>query len=257
MIDFPILRMRMEVQLRELTMREAISLAAMPPARHEAATDRLLSYVVASVRGDGAVSDPRAWTVQERMMAVAHYIACTADGGGNFEIGEGHFLDYLDAAADRVHDEVDVGEACGDQWRMRQLSGAEALAIESVCATRIEWIHADMAARLYSNSEHGSARPDPMTRAGDYAVWLQERREVFRDLPESDFEALFAAYERGRSALHHLFWVGFDDAGLVVLPKTEGGTGVELRPARFPVASTVGRLARWLGTGHGGAGELP
>lgn len=246
MIDFPILRMsRLEVQLRELTMREAIALAAMPPGRHEAAADRLLSHVVASVRGD--LPDPRAWTVQERMLAVAHYIASTSDGGGNFEIGDGRFLDYLDPAADRVLDEVDVGEACGDSWRMRQLTGAEALAMETICATRVEWVHADMAARLYAPNESGAARPDPMARSGDYAVWLQERREVFRDMPESDFEDLFAAYERGRLALHHLFWTGFEDAGHVVLPKTEGGTGTELRPARFPATSCVGRIARWLG----------
>lgn len=247
MIHFPPIQTgRLNVRLRELTLREALALAATPLKKHEAATAQLLGYIVATAEGQHA--DPRAWTVQERMLVVAHYIACTVEGGGNFAIGDGHFLDYLDHDVDAAPAEVDAGEAAGDQWRMRQLTGAEAEAMEGLCTSRQEWLCADMAARLHAAGEAGPERPDPVSSPGPYATWLSERREVFMDMPESDFEALFGAYERGRAALHHLFWLGFDNEGHEALARAKGGgAGTELAPARFPAASCVGDLARWLG----------
>lgn len=245
MIHFPPIKTaRLNVQLRELTMREAVMLAATPLVKHEAATTALLKVIVESASGEHAV--PGRWTVQERMFVVAHYIACTSDAGGNFAIGDGRFLDYLIADVDGAPDAVDVGEACGDQWRVRQITGDEAAAIESVCATRLDWLAADMAARLcVAGKDEG--RPDATARPSEFAAWVAERAGVFKDMPEGDFEALFGIYAIGRDRLQHLFRIEVDAAGYVALPKDMEGGGQRLAPARFSVASALGRLAQILG----------
>lgn len=257
MIHFPPLQTgRLDVRLRELTLVEAVDLAAVPPHAHEAATEALLRAVVTQANG---VPDPARWTIQERMLVVAHYIAHAGSDGANFAIGAGRFLDYLVNEVDTAPDDADAGEACGDVWRMRQLTGAEALAAERLCTSRVDWLLCDMAARLYvPGSTDEAARPDPVDKPGPYAEWLSERLSVFRAMPESDVEALFEAYERGRAALHHLFFLSFDDTGHVTLPKPtmEGGTSA-LAPARFPAAAGVGRLARWLGARPDSPGGLP
>lgn len=192
-------------------------------------------------------------------MVVAHYIAYVGTEGGNFKVGAGRFLDYLVADVDAAPEDADVGAACGDAWRMRQLTGAEAVVVERLCTSRVDWLLCDMAARLYvPGGDDESARPDPVDKPGLYAEWLSERLTVFRAMAESEVDELFEAYERGRAALHHLFWLSFDDHGHVTLPKPdmEGGTS-ELAPARFPAASAIGRIARWLGARPGRPGGLP
>jgi hypothetical protein len=241
-IHFPPLRTgRLNVQLRELTIREAVGLAAMPPSAHEAATTALLKLIV--VEANGPNQEQGRWTVQERMFVVAHYLACTAETG-NFQIGEGRFLDYLRGDIDAAPGEVDAGEACGDQWRARQLTGDEAVAAEGLCRDRLNWVAADMAARLYVPGEDGPKRPDASEAPAAFSAWLAERTAVIESMAESDFEQVFAAYRRGLEGLQHLFWLEFDEGGHVVMPK-EGGAA--LAPARFPVAAALGAVSRILG----------
>ncbi len=243
MIHFPVVRTaRLDVQLRELTVREAVELAAMPPNKHEAGTAALLSRVVA--RAGGEHSEPGRWTVQERAFLVAHYIACTSDEP-NFSIDTGNFLDYLDARRDNAPQSVDVGMACGDRWVCSQLTGDEAVAIESVCTSRFDWSVADVAARMLMPEKE--ARPDATAEPGKYAAWLAERIAVFKDFPESEFEELYAAYAQGLSDLHHLFALDFDTEGHIVLPLPEAAKEGGQTPARFRVGSCIGRLARILG----------
>lgn len=243
MIHFsPITTARLDVQLRELTIRESVDLAATPLERHEAATKALLERVIEAARGKH--SNPGRWTVQERMYAVAHYIACTSESG-NFAIGSGFFLDYLDAKRDAAPDTADAGKACGDAWTIKQLTGDEALALEGLCSDRLDWIAGDMAARM-SVTGQDEGRPDATDRPGEYAAWLAERKGVMQAMPEGDFEELFEAYRRGLGLLHHLFHLELDDNGHVAMPiRKEGGAG--LAPARFQVDACIGRVARELG----------
>ena len=246
MIHFPPIKTgRLDVRLRELTVAQAVQLAATPLTHHETAADMLLSFIVDSAGGQH--QHPATWTVQERMFVVAHYIAHTSDGGGNFALGDGRFLDYLQASVDAAPELADAGQACGDAWSMRQLTGAEAVAMQSFCRSRMDWLTADMAARLFVPGADEPPRPDPVQAPGNFTAWLQERMSVFQQMPESDFEELFEAYERGRQALHHLFWLSFDDHGHVVLPTTTEGGDQRMAPARFPAATAVGRVTRWMG----------
>lgn len=254
MIYFPPLRTaRLDVQLRELTLREAVDLAATPLNSHHAATSALLARVVESA--EGVHSNPGRWTVQERMLAVAHYIAATSEGAGNFAIGELTFLDYLDDQRDAAPDVVDAGQACGDTWQARQITGDEAIAMEQVCSSHLDWVTADVAARMVVvGAEEG--RPDATAKPAEFAAWLSERMGVIQAMPESTFEELFAAYRRSLETLQHLFWLEFDEEGPFVLPKMKEG-GAALAPARFLVSSCIGQLARILGPRADRTSDLP
>jgi hypothetical protein len=243
MIHFPPLRTkRLDVKLRELRLREAVELAAIPPHLFERATTALLACVVQDMSEATPAID--AWTIQERTMAVAHYLAHATDGEPNFAVGEGAFLDYLDAHRDEAPGEIEAGRACGDDWVMSQLTGAQAEAMESFCRSRLDWLTADMAARLHVR---GKETPPATADLVAYTEWLSERASVFRDFPESDFEELYALYATGLPRLHHLFALDFDDMGHVLLPAAakEGGAAL-LAPARFRAASCVGRIAQAL-----------
>lgn len=243
MIHFSALRTaRLDVALRELTLQEAVDLAATPLERHETATAALLASVVDQAHGLHA--EPGRWTVQERMLVVAHYLAATSEGGGNFDIGAGQLLDYLDAVVDAAPEWEDAGEACGDAWRIKQVTGDEAQAMEAICTRRLDWIAADIAARMHATSEENPP-PDATSQPAAYAEWLAERKAVILAMPESDFGELFIAYRLGLDRLHHLFALDFDAGGHIALPrKQEGG----LAPARFPVASAITGLAHILGS---------
>ncbi|MBL0011136.1 MAG: hypothetical protein IPP22_09355 [Nitrosomonas sp.] len=133
MIHFPALRMRrFTVQLRELTIGESIKIASMPVHLEEASITALLRFSVESVKGNSIIEDPQHWTVQERIMAVCHYLASTNDGEPDFLIGEGHYSDYLDGGNDTAvtEDSIMVGEVGGDIWHIRQFTGAMAESIE-------------------------------------------------------------------------------------------------------------------------------
>lgn len=240
MLYFPPLRTRrLDVTLRELTMAEAIELTHINPDTHEAATAALLVRIVKEARG--AHADPRRWTLQERAVVVAHYFGVTLDEP-NFEVGGGHYHDYLDAAADYPGDESEPFEACGKIWRVRHVLGAEAEMLEALSASRRHWIVGDMAMRLMRDDT--DTRPDATDEPGRYGEWLQQRMHELNGLPETEFAQLYAACHQHVQQLRHLFDLGCDKHGYTVLPRTEAGAGgVALAPTRFPVAACLSPLA--------------
>lgn len=247
MINFPRLQTaRLNVQLRELTISESVALAATQLDRHEAATSALLALIVQEARGEH--NDPGRWTVQERMMVVAHYLSCTSDAP-NFALGEGAFTDYLQGEIDAGPESVQAGMACGDTWTCKQLTGDEAVLIEQQCSTRLDWTLADIAARMRATSSDDPPPPDASTQPAKYAEWLKERKGLFARMAESDFEEMFACYRTGLVELRHLFWLDFDAHGHIVMPRQDrkGVGGSDLPPVRFPVSAALGSIARILG----------
>jgi len=256
LIHFPLLRTRrLTVQLRELTIGESIAIAAMPPHLPEAECTAFLRAAVQSAQG---IEDPADWTVQERMLAVCHYLAATAEDGPDFSLGEGHYSDYLDGAADIQTQipQVEVGELGGDVWHMRHLTGRMAESIERMAgevqdaagnplAGRLHWLLGGMAAQMVRTSE---TVPDDAVADGAFDEWLVARMRVFSSFPETDFAALMNLYYVGRAKLHHLFRIGFTQDGIVAMPKEQPQAQGEpeahtLSPARFPVRAALSRLA--------------
>jgi hypothetical protein len=244
MINIPVLKVRrLTVRLRELSIGQAVSLAQIPAHRHEALTTEFLKAAIES----SSVENPEDWTVEERMMAVGHYLASTNDAGPDFAVGEGSYSDYLDVrppvmglAPDMT---LDLGELEGDRWRLRHLTGAHAEAIERLAgelpgiAGRLHWIIGGMAAQLLRAEESQDERLEDAE--------LLERMRVFAGFPESGFVRLLVMYNDGRQKIANIFTTEFSDEGIVALPK-KGARGDTLPPARFHGRSCLSAFAQAL-----------
>ena len=243
MKHFPLLRTRrLTVQLKELTIGDGIRIAAMPSHLEQAEMTAFLRAVTDSVtNGD---HDPAEWTVQERMMAVCHYLASTSDSP-DFDVGDsGHFSDYIDASKDcdscvpRF-----LTELGGDRWMIRPVNGRMVESIERLLGEvegltgRMHWIFGVMASSLLREGEED---PKDMTD-GALDEWILERMKVFLAFPQSDFELLSVAFWEGFRKLDHFFLIDFADSGIVALPIKEGA---DLPPARFPSRACVSPLAK-------------
>ena len=94
-INIPPFRIkRFTARLRELSIRDAIALSAIPPSMQHEAASFFLSSAVESIEGD--VTDPSQWTVQERTMVICHYMSSTYDDGPDFGLSGGSkYSDFL------------------------------------------------------------------------------------------------------------------------------------------------------------------
>jgi len=247
MTYFPALRTtRLSIQLKELSIGEAIDIAAIPSSDQELSITAFLRKSILSVQG---VENPQAWTVQERTLAVCHYLAGVSSGNPDFEVGSsGHYSDYtIDIDIDPfLGSPVLAGEIGGDVWRVQPLLGSHAEAIERLCGDvegvrsgRFHWLLGTMAAQLVL---HGVDVPDPIQSALDYDKFLAKRMAIFNGYPEGDFIVLLSLYLSAAEKLQHLLHIDFDDDGLIVLPT--GGTGSVLPPARFRVHSCLSTFAQ-------------
>ena len=249
MVHIPVLRTRrLTVQLRELSIGESVGIAAMPPHMAEATCSAFLQCAVQSSQGGEPLAN---WTVQERMLAVCHYLAATAEDGPDFSVGRGRYSDYLDGAADieSPAQQVELGNVGGDVWCIGHLTGAMAESIERMRGEveridgRLHWLLGGMAAQLV---RHGEDVPDASSHAGAFDEHLVKRMRVIAGFPESDFLRLMSLYLMGRQKLYHLFKIDFSDDGILAMPKMKGGVASELPPAKFPVHTCLSRLAREL-----------
>jgi hypothetical protein len=243
MKHFPILRTRrLTLQLKELTIGQSSNLAGMPAHLHEASCTAFLRAATETA----SIPDPVQWTVQDRIFAVAHFLAIVSEDGPDFAIGSGKYTDYLDGTTDTAIEQAEIGEIGGDRWVIRHLRGYAAESIERLVGEvdvkpRLHWLLGAMSAQL---TRQGEAIAE-LTTEGQYDEWLLNRMRVFAAFPESDFEALALAYEQGRKALNHLFAIDFNDTGIVVLPNTGADGG--LPPARFRVSACLSPIARAYG----------
>ena len=252
MIYFPPLRTRrLTLQLRELSIGDSLALAAMPPHMEEAGVTALLRYAVDASKG--GVDDPARWTVQERMLAVGHYLSATTQDGPDFSLGAGRYSDYLQGEADiqTSVQAVEIGEVGGDTWHVRHLTGAMAESIERMAGEveglsgRLHWLFGAMAAQLVRSGEDA---PEAADGEGAFEEYLLARMRVLKGYPDSDFAKLMVLYLEGRDKLHHFFALEFTNDGIAAMPK--GGAASNLPPARFPFSSCVSRFALQLGGKH-------
>jgi len=253
---FSVLRTkRLTIQLKELSIANSIALATMPANQEQAETTAFLKYAIDKVETkDETLKDPRNWTVQERVFAVCHYLASTDEKTPDFEVGGGHFSDYLQAEKDYAADSVEVCELEGDRWNAVHLTGLLAESIERLLGeplnegenpppARLHWMLGVMAAQLRREGD-----PDPFygLTEGDIDAKMLERMRVFAAFPESDFVVLVYQLAAAREKLAHLFDIETGTDGIVCLPKQDakGADGAVLPPARFPISACLSRFAQ-------------
>ena len=243
MINIPPLRVkRFTAHMRELSIRDAISLAAIPPDMQHEAASFFIKCAVTKV--DGIVQDTDQWTFQERTMVICHYMASTYDDGPDFSLDNGSkYSDYL-AGRDFKGDSVDVGEIEGDQWAARQLTGRLACSIERLTGEVEDvnqytyWQLALMAAQMVPNGDAGDDLTD-----SDLDQFILDRINVIAGFPESSFSILLSKWHAAVEEMQHLIFIAFDSEGVLCLNSDEGGS-LGSNPARFPAGSVVTPLAR-------------
>jgi hypothetical protein len=240
----PLATRRLDVTLQELGIGDEIALCYLPEKAHEKALTAFLQYAVKEARAPSPkhVADPRAWTVAERLLVLAHYTTHTASDGPNYAVTEsGKLLDYLDMSRDPAS-ALPTFSACGDEWIVHPLIGAQAEALETLqLETDLNghsfWLMGMLAAQL---KRPGEESPDPVANPTEYLDWLRTRMSVIRALPGSVTSELFDKYREAQAQAMQFFRVWFDDEGIIVLPKEAGDP---LSPARFLVLACLSELA--------------
>ncbi|ABO60602.1 hypothetical protein LA345_38945 (plasmid) [Burkholderia vietnamiensis] len=240
----PLSTRRLDVTLHELGIGDEIALCYLPDKAHEKALTAFLQCAIkaASTPSPKHIADPRAWTVSERLLVLAHYTTHTASDGPNYAVTEaGKLFDYLDMSRD-LPGALPTFDACGDQWTVHPLIGAEAEALETL---QLEsdlnghsfWLMGLLAAQL---KRPGETAPDAVANPTEYIDWLRTRHAVMRALPGSVTSELFAKYRDAQAQAMQFFRVWFDGEGIIVLPKEAGDP---LSPARFLVLACLSELA--------------
>jgi hypothetical protein len=241
MIHFPVLRTnRFTVQIKELSFGDAADIAGILCGSYESESTIFLNKIIDSV--SQGIADPLAWTVQERMLVIAHYISHVSDDGPNFLVsgvdGGGVFSDYVDVSNDYQHDSIEIGELLGDKWMIRPLTGRMAESIERIkgelkISQRLHWVVGSMAAQLYRLSDEIDNKIDKN---------LLETMQVLLAFPDSDLCLLMHEYYAANEQLQHLFNIDYTDDGIVALPKK--GVDGNLPPARFPVHACISEISK-------------
>lgn len=248
MIFSPTRTRRISVRLQELALGQAIDLCELPAERHELTATELLRY--SAVKADAPlpryVTEPALWTVEERTLLVCHYLSHVASDGPDFAVGGGKLSDYVMFDRDLTQDSTDLGEVAGHRRVMMPLLGIHAQTLETRCKSRGDWIIGAIACQIRREDD---AEVDLLAMSEvERLTWVDSRMSAIRQLPESDFESVFAAYWTGVESLTHFFNIDFDDQGLVYQPVEKEGSGA-LGPARFLADSCISDTARSLSRG--------
>lgn len=254
MLFIPLLRLhRITAQFKELTIGQAIELTSMPNFQKEAECTAFLRMIIKSV--DQGPQDPADWTVQERLMAVCHYLSASNRGNPDFAVGEGKFSDYFALERDYpldVKTPIRLGTVEGDDWEMRHLTGRMAECIERLegsfvlpngkpAPKRLHWMIGAMACQLVLPANNINTE-DPKTE-GELEEVILNQMKVFAAYPESNFVKLWALFRVGQSKLEHFCKIDFSDEGILVIPKE----GTALPSAQFPVSSCITEFALAVG----------
>lgn len=244
MITFaPLRTRRLDAQLQELSIGDEIALCHLPELAHEKSLTAFLERAIetAAAPTERHIASPRAWSVGERLLALAHYCIHTREDGPDYAVTDvSRLSDYLDMTKD-ANASPDVFEACDDRWELRPLIGAAVEVLESLqghmaLTGREFWIIGAMAAQLL---RQGEAMPDPVAEFSEYGDWLQGRIAIMAAMPSTGFDILFASYAQAMQT-GQFFRIWFDKEGVIVLPKEAGAA---LPPARFSVYSCIGTVA--------------
>ena len=238
---------RLTLDMGPISIAQAIKIGSMPDALEQSECTLFLRYAVKNVEnGD---KDPQNWTVQERILAVCHYLSAT-DSDPDFPVGDLKYSDYLDHEVDidPSVQSVSVESVGGDTLSVQHLTGRMAEAIERLAPSFLGaqeyegitpytyWLTAAMAAQIVVNQDTG---PD---ENGPYEHWLLHKIKTFFAYPEQEFTELLTVYHDGKNRLYHLFNIDFStDGGIVALPKAAGGAG--LKPASFPARACLSETA--------------
>lgn len=232
MFILPFSTKRINAQMRELTVRQAVDLCQIPDHLNELGIGRALNAIVAETN-----LPLETWTVQERYAAIGHYI--TALEQGDWQVSDNAM--YSDYTTDKDYPEqgYTFQESDGTTLEIVPLTGEYAEACERAVASMGtaagNWVVAVMAATIRLQGSDWDGTPD---------AFVQENITRLMDMPESDFARLHQHFQQAWFEQAHGFDLGFDGDGIFVIPNQKGGVG--LLPVRFPFIACVGEATAQL-----------
>lgn len=238
----PLRTARLQVEMRELTAAEAILLCQLPASECESGAGQLLNRIVVPVSEQrrGQVTDVRLWSVQERALAIAHYLGHML--AGDFQIGEtARYSDYLLAEGiGGPPAPVHLGEVDGRRWMLQPMLGWHSESVERLVvsedldANRNGWMIGAMAVQLYAEDDGALDAHDLTDAQIDAAVGA--RVTAMMHMPESKFMELFRLFGARMNEMDHVFRMSIGDDGIAWLPTSEVPGKP---PARFPFSMAI------------------
>lgn len=239
MIAFPLIEIGgRSVQMRELSIGQAIEVAKVPQRLNEAALTRFLAYVL-----DGDASLARDLTVQERYYLLIQYLAL--QDRTPLDTAANHAA-YLAPRTLPWNDSL-PGLLCP---RWRQLNGHQVELIELVAEDVADWMLCAIA--LQACLPEWPELPEAGAPQSALQAVLNERHAALTAMPASDFEALASEWHSANMAMARFLRTGFDNQGIVVLPENGGADDA---PARFRPLAALGRFVRELAGCFAGPGQ--
>lgn len=241
----PVNTRRISVEMAEMLIEDVEKLCEIPAVFEQRTATELLRRVCKPIDRAGAVSDPRLWSVNERIFVIANYMSATRDDGPDFPVGGGHYSDYLLANTDYVGDIPFTSD--GRDLLYTPLLGYQAEVIETLIAggtykpTDFSWWCAAIAACVRGADDE----PVPYTDDASYESVLVERITAIRKLKSSQFVGLFHSFLDVQRRGAHLVHAVTSSYGVVAAPVSEQPEGApEFAPACFPAGSCVSSSAR-------------
>lgn len=234
MLDFKPLRLaRFEFQLQELTLNQVRSLYNIHPDFLEKQRTFFIKSAIKDIRWNKGLEHLTIddLTVQERLLIEGSYLSAISDDM-NFELGEGHYYDYMKFEKQYKLNNAELGLLTGDteehdKWFIRNITGLQAEIVEErVLAKdkpeRTDWILYSMAVQMYRTKDidgslNTEKEPDIKENPLAYGDYLDRKVERLSSLPESVAIELVDMFFIGLNKLHHFFQYSFDDNGIFVL----------------------------------------
>ena len=252
----PLRTARLDVRFRELDFFAEMVLCQIPEALHERALTEFLEASIDPTKvseSPNHVTNPRLWTVQERMLGLAHYNLHVRPDAPNYSVTEAsRLMDYLDNTL--VPAEPSTFLVGDSPMFLGPLLGAMAETIEMlhgevldekgrVLSGRVHWMIGMMAARCL---HEGETHPCPVEATSAYEDWLKHRMLQVAKLSSSRHAELYKQFGIANEKDVQFFRIWFDDLGIIALPRLSGdakeAAGV-IPAARFLIHSALGELA--------------
>lgn len=231
MIQFPRVELgESVVQMKELTIGQALEVSKVPERMQEARTTKFLGFAI------GSESSARALTVQERYYLLMQYLSIQDETPLSADI---NFAAYM-ASRERAGAWMPTCSGLICSWR--QLTGHDVEALELLCEDASDWIIASIglqAMRLDWPPVYGEGEVKP----SEQAEAISQRYKIVQELPASEFERLAREWRAACVAMTRFVMTGYDNKGITVLPVSGGADDA---PMRFRPSAAFGEVCREL-----------
>lgn len=215
------------VQMRELTIGQALEVSGIPERMQEARLSKFLALAL----NDELLAE--SLTVQERYYLLMQYLSMQ---DGTPLAADVNFPAYL-LPRNRPWKATVKGMIC--DWR--QMTGHDAMLLELTCEGAADWVLASIAMQSVRSDWPVMPGPDAMPSERNEA--MQARYRLVRDLPASEFEAMATEWRAACHGMARFIMTGFDNQGITVLPSSGGADDA---PMRFRPSAAFGEVCREL-----------